>query len=102
MRPILVERELHHLRRQAAAAYLELELRPLLRALGRHVARADRDAERGAHGAASHFPALLALVEHGVAVAREAALRRGEADELSRHAALLLCYEGLASHEVAL
>src|ERR687884_859038 len=100
MRSLLIERHLHHRRRHALAADLDLERRAFLGRFGGEVAGADGDADGGAHRAAADDATLPPLVEDRVAVAREGALRRREADESLADPLLALAEERVASDEV--
>src|SRR5439155_18793096 len=57
----LVEWRLHDRRGRAFSANVDLELGALFRASDRHIGRADRDAQRGAHRAALHVAARFAI-----------------------------------------
>src|SRR3990172_576236 len=97
-----VERGLHDFGRDRATAYVDGKRRALGREAGRHVGEPDRDAETGRFRAAGDVADRFPVLEHGVAVARDAWLGEREADELLREARLLLLLQRLAPDEVAL
>src|ERR1043166_1264376 len=103
MARFLIERRLHDRRRHGAAANVDRDRRPLLRPSYGDIARPDRIAQRGTHGAAPHFTAGNARAFDAIPMARDAASVVGhEADELARDSLLLLPDECIASDEVAL
>src|SRR5437868_1531060 len=102
MRRILIEWRFDDRSWNALSADLDLERVSLLRSLGRQIARADRNAERGAHGAAAHHATRLVAVEHGITVAGDVAIAQREADEFFLDAGRLLLVERRAADELSL
>src|SRR5579883_40610 len=68
---------------------------------GREIAETDVPAEGRGRPAAGDPAGGLAIEEHFVAIAADAAAAHLEADELARNAGLLLLHEGVAAEEIA-
>src|SRR2546422_4050483 len=85
--PMRHERQLHHLRRHALAADVDLERGAGVRQRPRHVGHADRRIDGGGKGAAAHSVHLAAVEIHPAPVTGHALrLAHAEPDEPAVHA----------------
>src|SRR6185312_5332017 len=96
-----VERHPNDGRRNAPAAYVDLDRRPWCRLGGRKVARADSHPDRWADRAAAHRAGGYASNRHRVPGARESAFGGGEPHELPGDAARSLRQERVAADKFA-
>src|SRR5436309_9707383 len=99
--PMRHERQLHHLRRHALAADVDLERGAGVRQRPRHVGHADGRIDGGGNGAAAHHVHLAAVEIHSVPGTGHALrLAHAEPDEPALHALQPLPLQGAEPNEV--